>query len=100
LVSRAFKQCLLLVEDMVKHNYINQISKKELEVLIGKRIGYDERTFEKYVCACLDFQLLEPQIIKKGETVVYAINLVKADNLMNEVFGRNLRQLTLFEPKS
>ena len=100
MVSRAFKQCLLLVEKMVKHNYINQIDRKELEKIIGEQIGLDGRTLKKYVCACIDFGLLEPHIFKKQEIFIYKINLMKADKLMNEVFGRNLRQLTLFEPKS
>jgi len=100
MVSRAFKQCLLLVEKMVKHNYVNQIDRKKLEDLIGMYIGVDKRTKRQYVCACVDFELLQPNIVKKGEVTVYAINLMKADKLMNEVFGRNLRQLMLFEPKS
>ena len=100
MVSRAFKNCLLLVEKMVKHNYVNQIDRKEVEKIIGEQIGLDGRTIRKYVCACIDFGFLERHIIRKDEVMVYKINLAKADKLMNEVFGRNLRQLTLFEPKS
>jgi len=101
MVSKAFKTCLLLIEKMVKHNFVNQIGHADLEKLISKYIGADERTIEKYVSVCVQFEFLKPHILqKKGEVSVYIINLIKVDHEMNEVFGRSLRQLQLFEPKS
>lgn len=99
MTSGAFRRCLLLVEKMVEHQYINQISQQELEKLIARYIGVDQRTKTKYVRACIDFELLKPHIYKKDEVTVYSINLVEADKAMREVYGRNLRQLTLFPPK-
>lgn len=101
MVSKAFKTCLLLIEKMVKHNYINQIDKAELEKLIAKYIGADPRTIKKYISVCVQFEFLKPHIFQKtGQVSIYSINLVKADQAMTEVYGRNLRQLQLFEPKS
>ena len=100
MVSKAFKTCLLLVEKMVKHNYVNQIDKAELEKLISMYIGADERTIEKYVRVCVQFGLLKPHIQKHGKISVFCINLSRVDHEMKQVFGRNLRQLELLEPES
>jgi len=101
MVSKAYRKCLLLIEKMVKHNYVNQIDKQELEKLISMYIGADPRTIDKYVSVCVQFEFLKPHLFqKKGEVAVYTINLVKADHAMTEVFGRNLRQLQLFQEKS
>jgi len=101
MVSRAYKTCLLLIEKMVKHGFINQISKAELQKLISMYIGADQRTTNKYLCVCVQFEFLRPHIFQKtGEVSVYAIDLVKADHAMAEVYGRNLRQLQLFQEKS
>jgi len=101
MVSKAFKTCLLLIEKMVKHGYINQISHEDVGKLIAREIGADQRTIEKYTRVCVQFQFLKPHVLKKnGEVAVYIINLVKADRVMSEVFGRNLRQLQLFQEKS
>jgi len=98
MVSQAFKTCLLLIEKMVKHNppFINQIGYPDLQELITKHIGADTRTIKKYVRVCVQLQFLKPHVLQKnGLVAVYTINLVKADQAMNEVYGRNLRQLTL-----
>jgi len=103
MVSKAFKTCLLLIEKMVKHKppFINQIGHVDLEKLISMHIGADPRTIEKYTRVCVQFQFLKPHVLRKnGEVAVYIINLVKADRAMSEVFGRNLRQLQLFQEKS
>lgn len=101
MVSKAFKTCLLLIEKMVKHNYINQISKTELEKLISKYIGADPRTKKKYVSVCVQFDFLKPHILQKnGEVSIYKIDLVKADHAMTEVYGRDLRQVQLIPEKS
>lgn len=104
MVSLAYKTCLELIEKMVKlhpnFGFMDQISNAELEKLIGKHIGMDQRTKEKYVRACVQFELLEPLVTKKDVVLVYSINLVKADHEIREVFGRQLRQIELLEPKS
>jgi len=101
MVSKAYKSCLLLIEKMVKHNYVNQIDKAELEKLISIYIGADQRTINKYVCVCVQFEFLTPHVFqKKDEVAVYKVNLMKADHAMQEVYGRNLRQLQLFQPES
>jgi len=101
MVSRAYRKCLLLIEKMVKHGFINQISKTELQKLISKYIGADQRTINKYLCVCVQFEFLRPHILQKtGEVSVYAIDLVKADHAMTEVHGRDLRQVQLFQEKS
>lgn len=101
MVSKAFKTCLLLIEKMVKHNYVNQIDKQELEKLISMYIGADKRTINKYISVCVQFEFLKPHLFqKKGQVTVYKIDLINADHAMTEVFGRNLRQLQLFQEKS
>ena len=103
MVSKAYRTCLLLIEKMVKHKppFINQIGYTDLEELISKHIGADQRTIEKYTRVCVQFKFLKPHILKKnGEVAVYKIDLIKADHAMNEVFNRNLRQLQLFQEKS
>ena len=92
MVSKAYKTCLLLVEKMVKNGFINQIGKTELEKLIARYIGADQRTTEKYVRVCVQFELLTPHPVNKD---AFYINLIKADAQMKEVFGRPVKQLTL-----
>lgn len=100
MVSKAYRKCLLLIEKMVKHGYGNQIDQEELEKIISMYIGADQRTIEKYVRVCVQFDFITPHILKKGTLPVYLINLRKADHAMTEVYGRNLRQLQLIPEKS
>ena len=101
MVSKAYRKCLLLIEKMVKHNYINQISKTELEKLISKYIGADQRSKKKYLCVCVQFGFLKPHILQKnGDVSIFKIDLMKADQAMAEVYGRNLRQLQLYPEKT
>jgi len=108
MVSKAFKTCLLLIEKMVKHGYVNQIDKAELEKLITRYIGADERTIKKYTRVCVQCEFLKPHIweqnkrgnINYDNVSVFCINLRKADHEMREVFSRPMKQLTLQEAKS
>jgi len=112
MVSKAFKTCLLLIEKMVKHRivgtvkqpreivFINQIGKSDLENLIIRYIGADERTIRKYTRVCVQQKLLTPHITKNEEVKVYRVNLARADHEFRMVFGRPLKQLTLPEAKS
>jgi len=103
MVSKAFKTCLLLIEKMVKHGFINQIGKADVEKLVAIHIGADKRTVDKYVRVCVQFELLEPHIWKQNKrgniyydnVSVFKINLMKADVQMKEVFGRPMKQITL-----
>ena len=92
MVSKAFKTCLLLIEKMVKNNFVNQIGKTEVENLIAHDVGADRRTLDKYVGVCVRFKLLEAHPVSKN---VFYINLVEADRSMRVVFGRPVKQLTL-----
>jgi hypothetical protein len=114
MVSRAFRNCLELIEKMVKHNlvgsvklnkpgefaFINQIGKSELENLITRYIGADQRTIEKYTRVCVRHELLTPHITKNGEVKVYLVNLARVDHEFRMVFGRPLKQVTLPQAES
>jgi hypothetical protein len=112
MVSRAYKSCLLLTEKMVKHRlvgtvkqpheivFINQIGKTDLEDLISRYIGADERTIKKYTRVCVRQKLLTPHITKNDEVKVYKVNLARADHEFRMVLGRPMKQLTLQQAKS
>ena len=97
MVSKAYKECLLLIEKMVKHGYINQINKEDLGKLIAMYIGADERTIEKYARVCVQWKLLKLHPATKD---LYYIMLMKADREMKEVFGRPMKQTTLEQAQS
>ena len=97
MVSKAFKKCLVLIEKMIEHRFVNQISRKDLEKLISMYIGADYRTIKLYLRVCVQFEFLKPHIFKgKGEVTVFKINLVKADAAIKEFLGRDMKQLSLF----
>jgi len=91
-VSKAFKNCLELIEKMVKHGYVNQINRESLAKLVSMYIGADQRTIDKYARVCAQWELLTPHPTNKE---VYYINLLTVDKQMNEVFGRSMKQITL-----
>jgi len=49
MVSKAFRKCVELVEDMLSRGYKLQITSIEVEKLIKIGIGADKRTVQKYV---------------------------------------------------
>jgi hypothetical protein len=97
MISRAFRNCLELIEKMVKHGYVNQISREDVGKLIAMYIGADPRTIEKYARVCVQWKLLKPHPANKD---VYYINLINTDKQMREVFGRPMKQLTLPQAES
>ena len=88
MVSRAYRTCLELIEKMVKHGYIHQISRGDVAKIISRYVGADERTIDKYVRVCVQWELLTPHPQNKN---VYYISLLKADKQMKEVFGRPMK---------
>jgi len=100
-VSKAFKKCLLLMEKLVEHRFVNQISKNDLERLISMYIGADPRTLELYLRVCVQFGFLKPHIFKgKGEVTVFKINLIEADAAIKQYLGRDMKQTALFPEES
>jgi thiaminase len=97
MVSRAYKSCLLLTEKMVKHGFLRQINREDLAKIISRYIGADERTIDKYVRVCVQWQLLTPHPQTKN---VFYINLEHAAKEMKQVFNRPMKQLTLQQAKS
>ena len=112
MVSKAYENCLILIEKMVKHQlvgtvkqphefvFVNQIGKSDLEKLISMYIGADRRTVDKYTRVCVQFELLTPHVTKNREVKVYQVNLGRADDELRLVFGRPLKQLTLSQAES
>jgi len=97
MVSKAYKTCLLLIEKMVKHGYVNQINRESLAKLISMYIGADQRTIDKYVRVCVQWNLLTPHPANKD---AYYIRLIEADKQMKEVFDRPMKQITLEQSSS
>ena len=97
MVSKAYKNCLILVEKMVEHNYLRQINREDLGALISRYLGADQRTIDKYVSVCVQQKLLTPHPANKQ---AFFINLDHADKEMKEVFGRPMMQLTLSQAES
>lgn len=86
MVSRAFKTCLMLVEEMVKQRYFPQINEAMVKRLIIKHVGADDRTVQKYLRLLVDFAFLFPEQ-KRGDEVIYRLNLARLD----------VKQLTLLD---
>jgi len=108
MVSKAYKNCLLLIEKMVKHGYVNQINRESLSNLVSIYIGADERTISKYTRVCVQCKLLKPHIWQQNKrdnndydnVSVFCINLIEADKQMKLVFSRSMKQITLEQPSS
>lgn len=84
MVSRAFKTCLQLVEEMVKQRFFPQINEAMVKRLIMKHVGADFRTVDKYLRLLVDFDFLIPTDKRRS---IYQLNLAKVD----------VKQLTLQE---
>ena len=77
MTSRGFKNCVQLIEEMVKKGYLAQISESHVEYFIMRNVGADPRTIKKYLELLIEFDFL--RFFKKSldGLVIYQVNLAK-----------------------
>jgi hypothetical protein len=96
LVSKAFKKCVQLVEEMLREGYRLQISSTHVEKLIKIYVGADKRTVQKYM-KLLTEDLSFLQIVTKNPfgIYIYRIDIETVEQYVSEHMKERLRQLKL-----
>jgi hypothetical protein len=96
MVSKAFRKCIELVEEMLGRGYRLQIPSTEVERLIKIGIGADKRTIQKYVRMLTeDFGFLKTATKNQFGIVIYRIDIEAIEQFVNEHLKEKLRQLKL-----
>ena len=96
MVSKAFKKCVELVEEMLGRGYRLQISSTEVERLIKIGIGADKRTVQKYMRMLTeDLGFLKTATKNPLGIVIYRIDIEAIEQFVNEHLKEKLRQLKL-----
>jgi demethoxyubiquinone hydroxylase (CLK1/Coq7/Cat5 family) len=96
MVSKAFRKCVELVEEMLSRGYRLQISSTEVERLIKIGIGADKRTIQKYVRMLTeDLGFLKTATKNPFGVVIYRIDVEAIEQFVNEHLKEKLRQLRL-----
>jgi len=96
MVSKAFRKCLELVEEMLKRGYTLQIPSSEVERLIKIGIGADKRTVKKYVQMLTeDLAFLKTVTKNPFGIVIYRIDVEAVEQSVSEHMKEKLRQLKL-----
>jgi len=98
LVSKAFKKCVKLVEEMLRKGYRLQISSTHVEKLIKIHIGADKRTVQKYMRLLTeDFGFLQTVTKNPFGIYIYRIDIETIEQYVSEHMKERLRQLTLLD---
>jgi hypothetical protein len=96
MVSKAFRKCVELVEDMLSRGYKLQITSTEVEKLIKIGIGADKRTVQKYVRMLTeDLAFLKTVTKNPFGVVIYRIDIEAVEQFVGEHLKEKLRQLRL-----
>jgi len=97
-VSRAFKKCVELVEEMLREGYRLQISSTHVDRLIKIHVGADKRTVQKYM-RLLSEDLGFLQTVTKNPFGIYIfrIDIETIEQYVSEHMKERLRQLTLLD---
>ena len=96
MVSKAFRKCVELVEDMLSRGYKLQITSTEVEKLIKIGIGADKRTVQKYVRMLTeDLAFLKTVTKNPFGVVIYRIDIEAIEQFVGEHLKEKLRQLRL-----
>ena len=96
MVSKAFRKCVELVEEMLKRGYTLQIPSSEVERLIKISVGADKRTIRKYVQMLTeDLAFLKTVTKNPFGIVIYRIDVEAVEQSVSEHMKEKLRQLKL-----
>jgi hypothetical protein len=96
MISRAFRKCVELVEEMLGQGYRLQITSTEVERLIKMGIGADKRTTQKYMRMLTeDLGFLETAAKNPSGIIVYRINIETIEQFISEHLKEKLRQARL-----
>jgi hypothetical protein len=98
LVSKAFKKCVELVEEMLREGYRLQISSTHVDRLIKIHIGADKRTIRKYMKLLTeDLGFLQTATKNPFGIYIYRIDIETIEQHISEHMKEKLRQLTLLD---
>jgi hypothetical protein len=96
MVSKAFRKCVELVEEMLSRGYRLQITSTEVERIIKIGIGADKRTVQKYVRMLTeDFGFLKTATKNQFGIIIYRIDIEAIEQFVNEHLKEKLKQLRL-----
>jgi|GEM_PF-2504133 hypothetical protein len=96
MVSKAFRKCVELVEEMLSKGFKLQISQTEVERLIKIGIGADKRTVQKYIKMLTeDLGFLKIAAKNPFGTVVYRIDVPAIEQFISQHLKEKLKQLRL-----
>jgi hypothetical protein len=96
MVSKAFRKCVELAEEMLSRGYRLQITSTEVERIIKIGIGADKRTVQKYLNLLTeDLAFLKTATKNQFGIVIYRIDIEAIEQFVNEHLKEKLRQLKL-----
>jgi len=96
MISRAFRKCVELVEEMLGRGYRLQIPSTEVERLIKIGVGADKRTVQKYMRMLTeDLGFLKTAAKNPLGVVIYRIDVEAIEQFVGEHLKDKLRQLKL-----
>ena len=96
MVSKAFRKCVELVEEMLRRGYTLQIPSSEVERLIKIEVGADKRTVRKYVQMLTeDLAFLKAVAKNPFGIVIYRIDVEAVEQFVSEHLKERLKQLRL-----
>ena len=96
MVSKAFRKCVELVEEMLSRGYTLQIPSSKVERLIKIGIGADKRTVRKYVQMLTeDLAFLKTVAKNPFGIVIYRIDVEAVEQFVSEHLKERLKQLRL-----
>jgi len=97
-VSKAFKKCVQLVEEMLREGYRLQISSTHVDRLIKIHVGADKRTIRKYMrLLSEDLGFLQTVTKNPFGIYIYRIDIETIEQYVSEHMKERLRQLTLLD---
>lgn len=98
MVSKAFKNCVELVEEILREGYRLQIPSTCVEKLIKVYVGADKRTIQKYMKMLTeDLRFLETTAKNPLGIIIYRIDIATIEQYISEHMKEKLRQLTLLD---
>lgn len=96
MVSKAFRKCVELVEEMLGKGYTLQITSTEVERLIKIGVGADKRTVQKYLRMLTeDLEFLKVSAKNPLGVVIYRIDVEAIERFIGEHLKEKIKQLKL-----
>jgi hypothetical protein len=97
-VSKAFRKCVELVEEMVREGYRLQIPSTQVEKLVRIRVGADKRTVQKYVkLLSEDMGFLETTVKNPSGICIFRINIETIERFVSEHLKEKYRRPELLD---